>query len=206
MPYSDTHKIIFIHIPKCAGTYIEKHLGMFRNRASLFGSDSNGDFLQHMTMSEFSILKNPSDYFSFAFVRNPYTKLVSDFFWCKGWFKHKWAIPSETGKGFRSFEQFINFIEKHINYCNDNNKRIWSHWRPMTHFVFNNGSKVVDFIGKHENFTEDYTVICQMNNIKIPDNLNKKSTADTYMELYTPELKNKVYNLYKDDFEQFDYS
>lgn len=200
MPISHERKCIFVHIPKCAGTSIEKHLGMFRNKKCLFGKRPTGnDFYQHMTMCELRAHVNET-YFSFTFVRNPYTRLISDYKWCKRWFKHKWILPNETKVGFDTFSEYIHTIKKHIE--STPVECIWSHFRPMYQFIYDGNELIVDYVGKIENMKNDFAFV--MNVIKcdaLPEkNLNSK--IDTY---YTRELLDIVNSLYLKDFEIFDY-
>ena len=94
---SHQHRFIFIHIPKTAGTSIEKALcdescqllpGEWdRTRVSHTP-------LNHLTLQElvdYSIL-TPAQfktYFKFCFVRNPWDRLISEIFcpWMRPWFR-----------------------------------------------------------------------------------------------------------------------
>jgi len=90
MPVYHKHKLIHIHIPKTAGTAIE---GFFHRigdmqwgRESWVGQEKkNGRWYeyQHLSMQELrSLAGSPfPDHASFAVVRDPYTRLVSDYAW-----------------------------------------------------------------------------------------------------------------------------
>ena len=64
---------IFIHIPKCAGVSVSK---------ALFGNLAGG----HSRVVDYQLVFNSneySNYFKFTFVRNPWDRLVSAFFFLK---------------------------------------------------------------------------------------------------------------------------
>lgn len=200
----------FVHIPKCAGTYIEKDLGMWRNKQCLFGPDGKGDFLQHMTWTQIMNLKkgkfDPNDFYKFTFVRNPYTRLISDYHWCKGWFKHKWVLNSDNAKvGFKSFDEYIYVIQQHYELRSPEN--IWSHFRPAYEFVYDKDlSLQVDFVGHVENFQDDYSHVLENIGKTKKDTVMKK-TPKRYniQEYYNQESLNIVNELFKKDFEVFGY-
>ena len=78
-------KIIFIHIPKTAGSSIE-HLLRDEGRYELdFIGVRNGRSTHHYMGIELKmILKDLyPKYYKFSFVRNPYDRLISEYFWCR---------------------------------------------------------------------------------------------------------------------------
>tara|TARA_Y100000114_G_C11738658_1_gene317710 strand:+ start:133 stop:873 length:741 start_codon:yes stop_codon:yes gene_type:complete len=76
-------KIIFIHIPKNAGESIEICLGGYQDEKKMFGI-KNGIVLQHSKACELQReIGNEvfNNYFKFTFVRNPFSKCLSEYFW-----------------------------------------------------------------------------------------------------------------------------
>lgn len=102
------HKIIFIHISKCAGTSIENAFGLLNQRVNiadynnLYGwSDVDKLFLQHATPQQLFDLGYLNEqiwdsYYKFIIVRNPWDRLYSDYVWML-----------KQIKGYGSFRQFI---------------------------------------------------------------------------------------------------
>lgn len=95
MPFDRQHKLVFLHIPKTAGTSIEQALGLYgpwdeENLATGFGliqgrdllaRNLSSNFLQHLSLSELEALF-PNELTKttlFTVVRDPWTRLLSSF-------------------------------------------------------------------------------------------------------------------------------
>ena len=137
------NKIIFIHIPKCAGSSVETMFGYKpfdihkSNRNNLLGWDNDiSSFLQHVSTSEifkygliskgiweeynkFSITRNPWDR-----ARSSYTAIMNDtkindtfenFLYRKGKFKS--VLTDKNNHSYRGHynDTQINFIRDHIS-------------------------------------------------------------------------------------------
>ena len=83
---SDSHKFIFVHIPKNAGTSIELALKDYCTAESLLRPDTN----PHETAVEARVRigkEKFDEYFKFAVCRNPYDRELSYFFYAnQSWF------------------------------------------------------------------------------------------------------------------------
>lgn len=201
MPISHVHKFVFVHIPKTAGSSIEK-------KFNIYGVDNNGENdiictdimfgknYQHSTYNQ--ILerspKDVSDYFSFSFVRNPWSKMVSEFFWRKPWDKEI--------QGF-TFNQFVDRV------CDFdlNHPKMCPHFIEQSKFILNKkDEKIIDFVGKAENFESDFNLICVKLNVK-NNNLDKVNTTKhkDYLHYYDKQSINKIKEKYRRDIEYFSY-
>tara|TARA_Y100001938_G_C8047104_1_gene409549 strand:+ start:318 stop:914 length:597 start_codon:yes stop_codon:yes gene_type:complete len=194
MPISHTHKFVFVHIPKTGGSSIEKFFNIHgvdnKGNNTVFNSDIMfGNGSQHFTYKKIleKSNKNLSTYFSFSFVRNPWSREVSEFFWRKSW---------DTELTNYTFKDYILFY---------NNKT--SHGLPQNTFVLDkDGKQLVDFIGKFENLQEDFDIICEKIGIpkkKLP--YSNKSKHKHYTEYYDEKTKQIVAEKYAKDIEYFGY-
>ena len=130
-------------------------------------------------------LKFKKTYFSFSFVRNPWSRLVSYY---NAGFKNK---------NTTSFSEYLKEITKTENLYSH------PHYKPQTSCIPPN---TLDFIGKVENFDKDFNSIC--NNINIPQQTSihlNKSKHKHYTEYYDRKDRDLIAEVYKDDIEMFGY-
>lgn len=160
---SHEYKCIFVHVPKVAGQSIEHvlldlHGLTWDERAPLLlrqNSDASlgPPRLAHLKASEYVSCgyitqKLFDSYFKFAFVRNPWSRLVSIY---------KYMGYSED-MPFKKFV-FDEILEKG---CGANRWFI----EPQHEYVFNDkGEQLVDFIGRFEDLQGGFDFVC--NQLKI---------------------------------------
>lgn len=235
MPVSHEKKLIFVHIPKTGGTSIENALGIHGNRSDvgiipyvnqfrdfnfLFGQN-----LQHLTLKEifynlyiqrfnsyssyaefkhkidltlsFLPFKNKhifSDYFVFSIIRNPYDRVVSYFSWLNG----KWVDQQPIKK--KDFENYVLKILK------SGKTSLPKTLKEQYLFVTINGEIKTDFILRFESLEHDFEKLCRILNLNCRLNHRMKSKHDHFSKYYSDITQEIVYNVYKQDFELFQYS
>ena len=197
MPLNHKHKLLFVHIPKNAGTSIEYYFGMMKPKL-FYGTNSitEGKVLfspQHLTPP---LLKKKlgdkiyGEYFKFAFVRHPNERVISEFFW----------------------QQRINQIPKNMNF----KKWVFSYYKkidtdhklPQHHYVYDKDGKImIDFLGKVENINEDFDRMLKKINYKTNNKLPKRNVnSSSYnLNMMDEDIKNFIYEIYKNDFKYFNY-
>jgi hypothetical protein len=208
MPVYHSLKTILVRVPKTASTSISSKLhfinavggGMFDQKHKHEGIIDIKNYMN----------KNSFDTFDkISFVRNPFDWLVSYYFYYK----------SLNGNGIRdvsdsSFEQFIKMIEKwHKEYDNfgPNLSQIEHPYQPQyKYLVDENEDLIVDHIGKYEHINEEWDRISEEIGIKdkiFYSSLSKQNASKHgyYKEYYTNELVDIVKDVYKKDFEMFNY-
>ena len=208
---SHKYKSLFLHIPKAAGTSIERFLRQI-------DSEIPQKILRKRGFSHF--LNDHLDYYVFSFVRNPYDRFVSAWKWGELKFSKESGLPFYHKERGVSFEEYV-LLTTDLDYRKDN-KNLWSeydeyHTLPQFEFFphLNGGhyfsDKInpdftCDFIGKFENLNEGFNEVCSSigaTELKLPHAYNSKTFKQPHQ--WTYELKEKVYNYYKKDFELFNY-
>ena len=77
MPFSVKHNLLFVHIPKCAGTTIEVALKKHASPSS--GSEIAKQNKWWRNKRLFELYSENPCYFKFSFTRNPFERIVSAF-------------------------------------------------------------------------------------------------------------------------------
>lgn len=207
MPISHKYKCIFVHIPKAAGESIEYALDIandstdrnIENRKIMYGliDPSSIDLknhgflspvLQHLTIKDLKIIL-PTDifnqYFKFAFVRNPWDRILSFYLFTK-----KTIIQYSK----HSFIQFLNELNPFLNQ------------EQHVYIVDKNGETMVDFIGRFENLDKDFKIVCEKsNNLQLKLLIRNTTKHKHYSYYYTDETRQLVADLFKTDIEMFGY-
>ena len=134
-------------------------------------------------------------YYKFSFVRNPYDRLISEYFWCR--------IKDVGHKFNKTFDEFLDYVEDVIK-----NKKFFKpiendHFIPQYSFLFFNNKLLVNNIFKYEDIETVAPLIKKRLKIKTTlQHLNKSVKNEITL---TQEQKDRIYNLYKIDFETFNY-
>ena len=106
----------------------------------------------HYPISEIQKENNVQDYYSFAYHRNPFDRLVSswiEFTQDKGHLE-VWSRPLVDQ--FKSWEDFVlNFSE--TSWANE------IHFRPTTYYTHNDDKQQVNFVARYNHFDRDTKVI-----------------------------------------------
>jgi hypothetical protein len=208
---SHQHKCIFIHIPKCAGTTI-KYMLFPNEKVDWQQADYNKVhgwcpkrkfFMQHATAQQLIETELISEdiwnsYYKFTFVRNPWDRAVSDYFWLMNDQKIKDSFKNYIHREGR-FTKFLNDKEM-LYYRGD-------HLELQTNFFDMDGPLELDFIGKFESFDDDLIKIKEKLGIPQTKNLhiNKSIKKNHYSSYFSDQLKNTFDNIYNADIEKLGY-
>mgnify|MGYP003628652281 CR=1 FL=1 len=196
-------RTIFIHVPKVAG-----------------GSLSNFDWNRgngHKTFTDFEAELGNLEiekYFVWAFVRNPWDRIVSAYEDCPEIFPH---APS--------FESFIKQIYYNRHELNGIRSLRFSslprfgfpfgrmHFQPMSLLLSDKfGTIRADWVGKYETLNGDFERLQLKLGVKpeiLPHHNQRKKKKDRrtsfYIDLYTQELSEMVGEIYAKDIQAFCY-
>jgi hypothetical protein len=188
--YADRCKCIFIHIPKTAGTSVAQ---------SLFGQPS-----RHVTWHEYEAA-NPGKfrrYFKFAFVRNPWDRLASTYFFLrKGGLNAVDAQWAERTLG--AYPDFGAFVR---GWVDERNIASWVHFRAQHEFICAPDGKVmVDFVGRVESMDADFAHVAQR--LGRTSELAKLNVGERrhYSTCYDDKTREIVARVYARDIDLFGY-
>lgn len=202
---------VFISIPKCASkTILEMfELGKNRDWDALYGENHFIMYENHQRLKVLEELYDLSNMYIFTFVRNPYDRIKSWFYYHKNiknlnFYKHK-SLNEWISGGCKT-----HVFKQNGTDWNKENKSV------LLQYNYIEGKSKIDFIGKIENFENDCKeIILNLNNIFQKNNIPKKitykditnnTTDEKYkVEEITDENKELIYNLFKKDFEYFNY-
>jgi hypothetical protein len=213
-------KLWFFHVPKTGGmflrNYFEKHhsdcIGMTKPR-NHDGLIQLANPIKWKQLGHFQ-MKNPNNYYKFAFVRNPWDHRVSQYFY--------------TSDEKRDKEKFLKMhptFEHFIKATHDDQYKDKLRFRDTYHesnryknMLYSNGKLGMEYVGKYETLHEDVKKIFEINGIKMKVSIDKHyeehkkewkitnySKHDHYSKYYTDELIDIVYEQEKLIIEEYDY-
>jgi hypothetical protein len=181
---------LFIHIPKTGGNAIKK-TSFFRDNCSYF-------FHEQMKNINWRLYDT-----SFAFVRNPYDRVVSAFFYLKNGGEKNNEDDAIMSKKLTKYNTFKDFVKDLYLFQED------IHFIPQYKFITDDiGNILVDHILRYEHMDTQYAQFVQEYTGHMPEVLKKVNTSkhDHFMNYYDRDTMNIVYSIYNKDFELFKYS
>lgn len=221
-------KFAFIHIQKTAGTSVEELLKAVVPDITYFGPRHMG--ARHARKK----LKDWDERFTFAFVRNPWDRLVSwysmiesgarsvhegkpptphwlQLIWREPWRNPLLAYALEVLKEDPSFESFVKRCTGEFR----KGSVIYSFERNQIDYLTNERDRIlVDFVGRFERLSEDLTMVFSEIGLdpslvedKLPhkNRYNKRLLRGHYRTFYTPETAAIVAERFARDIDYFGY-
>ena len=200
---SHDYKFIFVKINKTAGTSVAN---------TLKGSDPNCNEAGHSTIRELTPDQRVRDYFKFTFVRNPWDRLVSIYYYRRPWLR----VPDRKDTADWRKLYFKHWVGQ---LCTSRLRRVGVGGSPtippedskftgqqVDWIIDKDGNIDMDFIGRFENLQNDFDTIC--GKIGIPSETLphlRKNEHDHYSECYDDETKRIVAKKFQKDIETFGY-
>jgi len=221
MPISRENNFMFIHIPKNAGTSIQEKFKMEQAGGHQTAQQMRGE--------------NPQmwdEYSSFCVVRNPWDRMVSNYYYCLAeksfWFDvnndtEKWSLADGTEiegkpqhplyhhvKNAGSFEAWMHTFYT-IGHSGKSGPEFWAtqnrgYDNQYDYLVDEDGKIMVDHILRYENLNEDFKKFCGkvgLPNTELPT-LNQSKKVD-YRDIHTPYTREITENVYKKEIELLNY-
>lgn len=212
---SDEYKFVYIHVLKSGGTATKEFL-----RKALCGEDDKDckrvdPHILRPAGCRGAIL-NYTDYFTFSFVRNPFSRMYSMYSMMDG-------FPVEQGQQVTDAFSFHDFVMKPNERKNHTTMHA-GHYDRQKNFIFSNHTcPSFDFLGRVEHYDEDMrTILTHLNATKLiayldklggtvhPANtwgsIKKKSIGGDLRKEYSSKMiVDRVAALYKKDFDILGY-
>lgn len=220
---------------KTASQTIRRRLGKYDQSSYspffYFNTTLNRVVHQHITCSDFLALpESKLDYFKASFVRNPYDRVYSGFIQLqrdiedqrRASFSPEWIrklvmtqldenLAQLAGANF-NFDAWWASVPEHLVFEAGRNTNFPLH--PANYWTHVNKVPYVSFVGKVEQFEQDFATLCQR--IEIQDaeegnaNVSNSTSGGTpgsphYASLMSRASLSKINTLFKDDFELFGY-
>lgn len=189
-----TRKFIFIHIPKTAGCSVYEALNI---------QDSSQR--RHVPLYMYRNLfiykkryKQYKEYFKFAFVRNPWDRFISCYFYLKNGGRGSDANIKDSllVNQYNSFKDFV------LNFKNIKNQFTGFHFLSQVQWI----NSSINFIGRYERLECDFKYVCDMLQLtyyKLPHtNITHHSH---YTDYYDSETIKIIAEEYAKDIEILNY-
>jgi hypothetical protein len=197
-PYTDwnsRYRAIFIHVPRTGGTSIARAINAPK---------------PHVPIGRYQLFdaRRFDAYFKFAFVRNPWDRLLSSYSHIRAIFDDSpeeglaWAPPEFAY--YQSFETFVLALE----YSHFRSRMLaFDHFRPQLDWIGRPRSKTVplDFVGRFERLGEDFAAATRIMGIDAALPLENESRHGPYRECFSSKMRDVVGNVYSDDVSILDY-
>lgn len=192
---------IFVHVQKTGGNSVRSALGVEID-------DAHKHFLAR-DLRELYGEVTWQQCFKFAFVRNPWERLVSWWSMIDG-HRHRFNATIPLNKFIHYVLEHAGSFEEFIARCtdeiidNDGRKSILRN--QIDYLVGDDGTVIIDFIGHFERLQDDFDEVARrlgVAGVELP-RLNA-SKHGAYTEYYTPAMAEAVGRLYARDIETFGY-
>jgi|HubBroStandDraft_5_1064220.scaffolds.fasta_scaffold108734_2 hypothetical protein len=186
MIVSDSHRFVFAHVPKCGGIAMRAALAPFADGQAAVLSATT-----HETLPAF-IARKPelSSYYKFAFVRNPWERLVSFYVYARRHLARTLPLLQEL-----SFTQMLRLVDGGAAWLED-----LFVMRPQSDYV--DGA---DFVGRFELLAQDFARVCARLGFHAALARRNASEHGAYAPYYDDWSRAFVARRYAQDIAEFGY-
>jgi hypothetical protein len=227
MLISFSHKFIFIHNPKVAGTSVKAYLGNYepfiKNNIISRIILSTADVRRFLYKNSIHLLKNErfplsikpllmGDHIKIEEAKEILPEDIFKNYFKFGFVRNPWDrlvsyyvfvknnkrhFLYEKYNSFYSFDDFIMWIIE-----NDMG------FKQKEYFYDNDNNLMVDYVGKFENLNDDFNKIAKEINIKETELPVKKKSSNrsSYKDYYSEKSQKLVEDYYKEEIQLFGYS
>lgn len=193
MTINHEKKLIFVHIPKNAGTSIIKAMGV----ENIYMDKSIEEYKEHYK-------DYWNTYTKFAVVRDPIDRLISAYKFARmnesGWF----SATGEEGLEKHCHYELCNSIDinQYVDYVYHNPEKLNRWIVPQSWIITNQEGKIeIDYFVRYENLLEDLNKI----GIDKIERLNSSKIEDEKWVQLSVLSKQKLHIIYNIDYKNFNY-
>ena len=220
MLLSNRKQYLFVHIAKTGGSSVRSALSRSRWQEPFYIPQMICHRISHMTGHKLGVklprhapviaaqhmLKAPhfESLYKFAFVRNPWDRLVSAY--CHFQREQKTLLREQNIHAMPEFTEWI--LGDNVGYDEEAGEFIRSIRRSQfDHLIDLNHQIVVDFVGRYERLAEDYELLC--NKLELPHaalpHKRNSNRSSSYLQQYDADSRDLVADFYRRDIETFGY-
>ncbi len=209
MLLSYSHRFLFIHVPKTGGSSISRALAEYVHRpqdhwvnralgrvgihVNLYGPERIRRYRFHSTariLQRHLSKETFESSFKFAFVRNPWDRMVSSYHFVAGCATHHRHRRVAQGMDFKDYLRYEAARGK---------------MSQSAMLTDRSGRLLVDFVGRFERLTEDFHRVCRLLGLPCELGHHNRSRHRDYREYYDRESIELVRRHFGDEIELFDY-
>lgn len=219
MEISHSNKFLFVHIPKTAGTSVSEVLRPYSNTLKpnplrtaahalrLRTSPDRSWFEQHDSVRV--ILERwgkevLSEYFSFAFVRNPYEHAMSHYFYTKN---YKFGLFNNLSLRSLTFIEYLEWRLQGHDHQRMRRRTRFACMPDQSFYVIDKDENIaVDKIFYSDNVNDALNVICAATKIPVPAEVpNLRISKNKNRDVLNKEAISLIRRLYERDFVNFEF-
>lgn len=192
MPYSDELEAIFLHVPRTGGTALKRAFGI---RELDTHDPSVVPSPQHLTceLVRLSVGSEKYErYYRFAFVRNPWARILSSYRW-RRMLPKKRALPP--------FPEFVRHAQRVVAQERYYEEEFGEHFIPQTEYTLD-----VHDVFRYEAFGEGVRKLAARLDVSaaaLPS--VRRRPRDAYWEHYDDATRSVVFETYREEIERFAY-
>ena len=187
MIVSESHRFVFAHVPKTGGISMRAALEPFADGQSAALRETTHETLPALLEREPRL----AGYYKFAFVRNPWDRLVSFYVYAREKLRPTYPQMQDV-----DFSGMVHLLDRDTAWL-----RELFVMRPQTDYVSG-----ADFVGRFEDMDSDFARVCAQLNIRAALPKKNASQHGAYAGYYDDWSRGFVAARYTKDIQQFGYT
>jgi hypothetical protein len=208
MRVSDSHRVLFVHIPKTGGSTVDHIFDHEIPDGRRVPKRQRHATYQRLVQQEPRL----GDYWSCGFVRNPWARMVS--WWSMG---GEVFTRAEEGKeralahlrdNPEHWAPFGEYRHDFRRFVLEGTVEVKRFGKPQLSWLTKRDGGLVDFIGKVESFVADVNVVRERLSLPPVEDQPRKnrSSHGHYSDYYDDQTRARVAEVFADDIEAFGYT